>query len=48
LDPAIALWLSTDPLQEKYPGMSPYNYCAGKPVKFVAPDGRDEFQRRKR
>ena len=39
LDPAIALWLSTDPLQGKYPGMSPYNYCAGNPVKLVDPDG---------
>ncbi|MBQ3945683.1 MAG: RHS repeat-associated core domain-containing protein, partial [Alphaproteobacteria bacterium] len=41
LDPAIALWLSTDPLQGKYPGMSPYNYCAGNPVKLVDPDGRE-------
>ena len=40
LNPSIALWLSTDPLQEKYPGMSPYNYCAGNPVKLVDPDGR--------
>ena len=41
LNPSIALWLSTDPLQGKYPGMSPYNYCAGNPVKLVDPDGRD-------
>ena len=40
LDPTSALWLSTDPLQGKYPGMSPYNYCAGNPVKLVDPDGR--------
>ncbi len=40
LNPSIALWLSTDPLQGKYPGMSPYNYCAGNPVKLVDPDGR--------
>jgi len=39
LNPSIALWLSTDPLQGKYPGMSPYNYCAGNPVKMVDPDG---------
>ena len=39
LNPSIALWLSTDPLQGKYPGMSPYNYCAGNPVKLVDPDG---------
>ena len=41
LNPSIALWLSTDPLQGKYPGMSPYNYCAGNPVKLVDPDGED-------
>ena len=41
LNPSIALWLSTDPLQGKYPGMSPYNYCAGNPVKLVDPDGKD-------
>ncbi len=40
LNPSIALWLSTDPLQGKYPGMSPYNYCAGNPVKLVDPDGK--------
>ncbi len=39
LNPSIALWLSTDPLQGKYPGISPYNYCAGNPVKLVDPDG---------
>ena len=44
LNPSIALWLSTDPLQGKYPGMSPYNYCAGNPVKLVDPDGRDWVQ----
>ena len=41
LNSSIALWLSTDPLQGKYPGMSPYNYCAGNPVKLVDPDGED-------
>lgn len=41
LDPTGAMWLSVDPLFEKYAGMSPYNYCAGNPVKFVDPDGRE-------
>ena len=35
------MWLSTDPLFEKYVGMSPYNYCAGNPVMMVDPDGRE-------
>lgn len=41
LDPTGAMWLSVDPMWEKYAGMSPYNYCAGNPVKFVDPDGKD-------
>ncbi len=34
-DPKISLWLSVDPLAEKYPGMSPYNYTAGNPVRYI-------------
>ncbi|MCQ2211560.1 MAG: hypothetical protein MJZ34_14860 [Paludibacteraceae bacterium] len=41
LDPMGAMWLSVDPMWEKYAGMSPYNYCAGNPVKLVDPDGKD-------
>ena len=41
LDPTGAMWLSVDPMWEKYAGMSPYNYCAGNPVKLVDPDGRE-------
>ena len=39
-DPRTSQWLSVDPLAGKYPNMSPYNYCAGNPVKFIDPDGR--------
>jgi RHS repeat-associated protein len=41
LNPTNGMWLSTDPLFEKYVGMSPYNYCVGNPVKLVDVDGRD-------
>ena len=34
-------WLSVDPMADKYPSLSPYNYCAWNPVKLVDPDGRD-------
>ena len=34
-------WLSVDPMADKYPSVSPYNYCAWNPVKLVDPDGRD-------
>ena len=40
LNPTSGVWLSVDPLFEKYVGMSPYNYCAGNPVKLVDVDGR--------
>ncbi|MEE1085327.1 MAG: RHS repeat-associated core domain-containing protein [Paludibacteraceae bacterium] len=39
LDPTGAMWLSVDPMWEKYVGMSPYNYCMGNLVKLVDPDG---------
>ena len=41
LNPAGARWLSVDPMWEDSCLMTPYNYCAGNPVKLVVPDGRD-------
>lgn len=35
--------MSVDPLAEKYPGLSPYNYCANNPLKNVDIDGRDFY-----
>ena len=37
----MTMWLSVDPLADKYPSISPYAYCAWNPVKLVDPDGRD-------
>lgn len=37
----MTMWLSVDPMADKYPGLSPYNYCAWNPVELVDPDGRD-------
>ena len=39
----MTMWLSVDPLADKYPGISPYAYCAWNPVKLVDPDGRDVY-----
>lgn len=36
----LSLWLSVDPMSDKYPSTSPYTYCANNPVKLVDPDGR--------
>ncbi len=38
-NPALALWLSVDPLSDKYPGSSPYVYCANNPVMIKDPNG---------
>lgn len=35
------LFLSVDPMSDKYPGISPYAYCAWNPVKLIDPDGRE-------
>ena len=35
----VSVWLSVDPLSDKYPSMSAYMYCAGNPVMLVDPDG---------
>lgn len=39
----MTMWLSVDPLSDKYPNISPYAYCAWNPVKLVDPDGRDVY-----
>jgi len=37
----VSVWLSVDPMRDKYPNMSPYNYCALNPIRISDPDGRD-------
>ena len=36
----LSIWLSVDPMSDKYPSLSPYAYCADNPVKLTDPDGR--------
>jgi len=38
------MWLSVDPMADKYPSISPYAYCAWNPMKLVDPDGNDWYQ----
>ena len=40
-DPRVSIWMSTDPLMEKYPEFNPYVYCLNNPINFVDPDGLD-------
>ena len=39
-DPTLLTsWTAVDPMADKYPSLSPYNYCAWNPMKLVDPDG---------
>ncbi len=40
-DARLGRWLSLDPLQAKYPGLSPYNFVANNSIIFKDFDGRD-------
>jgi RHS repeat-associated protein len=38
-DPRTSVWQSVDPLADKYPFVSPYNFCLNNPILFIDPDG---------
>ena len=38
--PTLSIWLSVDPMADKYPSTSPYTYCGDNPVRLVDQDGR--------
>ena len=44
-DPRLSVWLSVDPLAEKYPNVGSYVYCMSNPVIYIDPDGRDGWTR---
>ncbi|MBZ0181132.1 MAG: hypothetical protein K8F60_01620, partial [Melioribacteraceae bacterium] len=35
------IFLSVDPMADKYPGITPYHYSLNNPVRFIDPDGRE-------
>ena len=43
----LSIWLSVDPLADKYPHLSPYAYCSDNPIMRIDPDGRadDEWDK---
>jgi len=41
----LSIWLSVDPMSDKYPSLSPYVYCANNPVKLVDPNGEDWYEK---
>ena len=36
----LSIWISVDPMVDKYPNLSPYTYCADNPVSIFDVDGR--------
>jgi len=41
VDSTWYMWLSVDPLADKYPGNTPYMYCNGNPIMLIDPDGKE-------
>ena len=37
----VQMWLSVDPMSDKYPHISPYSYCSNNPIKLIDPNGMD-------
>ena len=41
-NPSLSIWLSVDPMSDKYPSTSPYTYCGNNPVRLVDADMREK------
>ena len=42
-EPRLSLWMSTDPMQEKYPMSTTYCFVNNNPIKEIDPDGCDGY-----
>ncbi len=40
----LSIWLSIDPMSDKYPHQSNYVYCSNNPLKVIDPNGEDEWE----
>ena len=40
----LSIWLSVDPMADKYPSTSPYTYCGNNPVVLKDPNGEDIWE----
>ena len=42
-EPRLSLWMSTDPLEEKYCDINAYAYCHNNPVNMTDPEGLGDY-----
>ncbi len=42
LNTDFSIWLSVDPMSDKYPHQSGYSYCGWRPINVIDPNGLDE------
>ena len=40
----LSIWLSVDPMSDKYSYQSGYVYCGNNPIKVIDPNGEDEWE----
>ncbi len=40
----LSIWLSVDPMSDKYPNLSNYVYCSNNPIKLIDPNGEEEWE----
>ncbi len=43
-DSELSVWLSVDPMSDKYPNQTNYVYCSNNPVMIIDPNGADEYE----
>ena len=44
----LGVWLSVDPMSDKYPHQSPFTYCSNNPIMLFDPDGKEDYEVDKR
>ncbi len=40
----LSIWLSVDPMSDKYPSLSSYTYCRNNPIRLIDPNGMFDLE----